>query len=385
MKARAIVVFFAALAGCAESRQSLPATPNVPAWNQPAVVRAPGASGIEGDLYVSNRPGVQYVGSKAVCATWVSVYRAGTAKLLEELPGLCGGRDGRGAVAFDPHGNVYWADYFSGFVLVFAPGKKTPARTIAWGAPGPYSISIDSTGRLYVANLGPFVAGYGRSSVSAYAPGKTVPSYEITNGITYPIFTAVDESGNLYVSNCGQCFAQYPGAYDAATVVEYSPGKKKPSRTLTSGLVEPYAMTVDASGNLYIANSFCSPAMCNGGNVLVYRPGATTPDLTISQNIFAPKAIAVDRAGTVYVSSGSYVTEYAKGQTSVKTTISTSHCQTAALTLDRQQNLYAMLGCDESSPTPNGAVAVYRPGQSTPAYMITRGIDDPKNSFAIAP
>jgi hypothetical protein len=108
--------------------------------------------------------------------------------------------------------------------------------------------------------------------------------------------------------------------------------------------------------------------------------------LTITEGISAPSALAVDSSGTLYVSSAQHISEYAKGQKTPEATVTLDGCAASALTFDHAGDLYALLAdCKSSSPTPNGGVAVYAQGQTTPTYTITKGIDSPKDTFAIAP
>ncbi len=343
-------------------------------------------SSIRGDLYVSNRPApLGYGSSKLKCPTWISVYRAGTADLVNKLPGLCKGRDGGASLAFDQEGNAYWADYFNGAVLVFAPRKTKPSYTIALGASDAYTLAVDGSGRLYVANLGPGPVGYAKSSISVYAHGQAKPSYTITKGITYPTSLSVSASGEVFVANCPLCISQYYGYSNTSNVTVYAPGKKSPSRIIYGGVDEPNALALDSAGNLYVANE-CASSSCTRGSVTVYPPKATKPSLTITQGFGTPSALTVGGDGTLYVSGGNNVVEFAQGSTEPEAAIPVPECKATALTLDDAANLYVLLAnCRYSSPEPQGEVAVYSPGATKPAYIIRKGIDGTKNSFAIAP
>ncbi len=161
----------------------------------------------------------------------------------------------------------------------------------------------------------------------------------------------------------------------------YEVGEKKPTQVISKGIVQPTAMAVDSSNNLYVANS-CGYPDCASGMVSVYKAGADSPYLTLS-NVGVPDAVVVDSAGTVYVGSGNNITEFAAGKSTPKVTIPVpSHCHLSALALDSAGNLYALLqACKIYS---HGAVLVFMAGETTAAYTVTKDIDDPKNSFAIA-
>jgi hypothetical protein len=79
--------------------------------------------------------------------------------------------------------------------------------------------------------------------------------------------------------------------------------------TITDGISNPQAETVDNRGNLYVANQTGS-----NGDVAEYATGATSPSFTYSAT--APLGVAVDRHGNVFAVAGypSYtVNQYRQG------------------------------------------------------------------------
>ena len=95
-----------------------------------------------------------------------------------------------------------WTD--SDTVSKFAPGATTPTATLT-GLDYPVALAFDPSGNLYVAN-------WSATTVSEFAPGATTPTATLT-GLNDPHALAVDSSGNLYVANTA------PG-----TVSEFTPG-----------------------------------------------------------------------------------------------------------------------------------------------------------------
>ncbi len=65
-------------------------------------------------------------------------------------------------------------------------------------------------------------------NVVVYAPGSKSPSRTITNGITSPDGLAVDSNGTLYVANLYQ-----------NNVVEYRSGQSDPFQTITKAMDHP--------------------------------------------------------------------------------------------------------------------------------------------------
>jgi len=106
--------------------------------------------------------------------------------------------------------------------VVYAPGSKSPSRTITNGITSPRGLAVDSNGTLYVANL------Y-QSNVEEYRPGSGDPFQTITQAMDRPEGLTVDKKGTLYVSNIVN-----------STVVEFAPGSLKPlKRQISKGLFEP--------------------------------------------------------------------------------------------------------------------------------------------------
>ncbi len=128
-------------------------------------------------------------------------------------------------IALDSSGNIYVADEFAGSVFVYAPlGSSTgplneaPTATISGGNTGlkfPYGIALDSSGSIYVVDVGNLSASPSISpSVFVYpALGSStgllnkVPTATIsttkTTGLSFPQGIALDSSGKIYVADEG--------------------------------------------------------------------------------------------------------------------------------------------------------------------------------------
>jgi hypothetical protein len=113
----------------------------------------------------------------------------------------------------------------------------------------------------------------------------------------------------------------------------------------------PTGLAVDQQNSLYVTNFF-------GGNTTVYRAGHTDPSLTLMDPGGSPDAVAVGNDGSVYVSdSNGQVYVYSAGATAPsKTLASDSITSAAAVTVDRQNDVY-VCGYTEGSI---GVVMEYR-------------------------
>ncbi len=183
-------------------------------------------------------------------------------------------------------------------------------------------------GAVQPGNLKPITAGvvYGQGgSFTALNNGVGA------GGLNNPVATAIDSNGNLYVvdrSNNRVLF--YPAGSTTATRVYGQNGSFTSNGQNTGGvsansLNQPWAVAVDSSGNLYIADQF-------NYRVLYYPAGSTTATRVYGQNgsftsaisnnggisansFSAPQGLAVDSGGNLYVADGSRVLFFPAGTT----------------------------------------------------------------------
>lgn len=97
-------------------------------------------------------------------------------------------------------------------MVVYAPGSKTPSRTVTDGITSPVGIAIDANGILYVANLR-------ENNVEEYLAGRDHPFKTITLGLSTPGGVTLDKKGWLFVAD-----------FERDTVVEFRAGSVTPSK-----------------------------------------------------------------------------------------------------------------------------------------------------------
>jgi sugar lactone lactonase YvrE len=146
-------------------------------------------------------------------------------------------------VAVDGSGNIYVAN-IAGSITVFAAGATgnvAPLRTItgaATGLNGPGGITLDSSGKIYVAN------GNGNSITvfAAGANGNVAPVTTIAGASTLlaePDGLVVGSNGSLFVTNFS-----VPGVAGLITVyASGASGNVAPSQALT-GLIGPTGISL---------------------------------------------------------------------------------------------------------------------------------------------
>src|SRR6266571_2697869 len=123
----------------------------------------------------------------------------------------------------------------------------------------------------------------------------------------------------LYVANRGQSCVG-PSSGGSITIYAGSAtGNATPTATVgggNTGLSNPWGIVTDAAGRLYVTNSYCSG---DTGRITVYAAGATgnaPPVATIAGSntgLSVPTGIALDATGRLFVANsfGNSVTVYA--------------------------------------------------------------------------
>ncbi|MDR6854658.1 NHL repeat-containing protein [Variovorax guangxiensis] len=230
--------------------------------------------------------------------------------------------NGPSGMAVDSSGNVYMADYYNNRIRKITPagvvttwaGSGTAGFADDTGAAaqfnGPTGMAVDPSGNVYVAdNLNHKIrkitpagvvttlAGSGTAG-SADGPGTTAQ-------FNYPGGIAIDASGNVYVANDNTI-----RKITSNGVVTTLAGSTTSGSTDGAGPVArfngPYSLTVDTSGNVYVADTVnhmirkITPA----GVVTRFAESGTTGSADgASENaqFNFPSSVAVDISGNVYV------------------------------------------------------------------------------------
>ncbi len=162
---------------------------------------------------------------------------------------------------------------------------------------GPEGVAADTAGNVYIADtnnnrirrvlrLTPFSGG----TISTVA-GDGTRLYSGDGGpaasaqMAEPYFVSVDASGNLYIADHGNGSVR----------------RVSPSGTITtaaagfpiSGMSGPYGVAADGGGNLYITD----------GMFRVHRvsPGGTIDDVTVGAGLSAPFGLAMDASDNLYI------------------------------------------------------------------------------------
>lgn len=229
------------------------------------------------------------------------------------------------SVAVDGSNNVYVADAGNnkirkiaadGTVSTFAgtgvPGSADGTDTATFNSP--LGVAADQSGNVYVAD-------YGNDLIRKITPAGVVSTIAGKRGVpgsadgldtvarfNLPESVAVDASGNIYVADNGNNeIRKITPAGLVSTIAGNGTAGKDNGKGSTATFNSPFGLAVDASGNIYVADS---------GNNLIRK---ITPDGTVStfagsgskgahdadgiQATFnTPAGLAIDASGNLYVS-----------------------------------------------------------------------------------
>jgi len=175
------------------------------------------------------------------------------------------------------NGNLYVAGYADNRVVQVAPDGT--ASTFVSGLTNPGGVAFDKDGNLYVTNIN-------LNTISKVTPGGSISTFvDSTKGLNAPIGLAFDTNRNLlYVAN------EEAGTVSTVTLDGVV-------TTFASGFLGPFGLTLDASGNLYVAN------WDHGGNSI----SQVTPAGIVRQYVgglaWWPCGLAFDSSGNLFVST----------------------------------------------------------------------------------
>ncbi len=190
------------------------------------------------------------------------------------------------SLAIDTNGNIYIADSSNNRVLKEAPSDNGYSETtVKSDLNHPGGVAVDGTGNVYIADTG-------SGSVLKEAPGpEGYISSTVVSGLV-PTGVAVDGAGNVYVGDSGH-----------GQVLEETPsGSSYVENTIVSGarFSDVRQIAVDSGGSLYIANG--------GGSGIAKETllGCAFVESVVGSGLSGPSGVAVDASGNVFIADSGH-------------------------------------------------------------------------------
>jgi len=234
------------------------------------------------------------------------------------------------ALGADSLGNVWVVSSGRSSITIIPKGATScSSGCITFSEGGlefPRAITVDGSGNVWIANFGD---NAGKGSVMRIPKGEVSCSSGCTTytggGIHQPVGIAVDPFGNVWVANGGAfgavSFSNDPSVTEiqVGAVSDCSSGC---TRFVGGGISQPVGITADSSGNVWVANRFGS------GSVTQILKGASSCVLDCitftGEDVNGPGAIAGDPSGNIWLVRAFGVTEIQAG--------SASDCSSGCLT-----------------------------------------------------
>ena len=220
-------------------------------------------------------------------SVWTANYGNSTASRLSSSGSAISGSAGFGvnqlagpvAVAIDASHNAWFANQSSDFGSVTSISSDgSSVSTIESGGERTSGIATDSISTSSTVSGHVWTANFGSSSVSEMQLSNTGAASVVSTGYTggglnYPNGIAVDGAGNVWLANyysapqtTGATITELEGANSANPGAALSPST---GFGLDAGLLHPYGIAIDASGNVWVSNF--------GSSTITEFLGAATP------------------------------------------------------------------------------------------------------------
>jgi len=278
-----------------------------------------------------------------------------------------GGLYGPSALAFDSSGDLWVVDQGNNRVLEFTPPFTTGqlaslvigqptfggyiGQTTRGGMNIPAYLAFDSSGDLWVTDSGnnrvleytvPLTKGESASLVIGQPDFATSDPGAGAKGLFGPLGIAFDSGGNLWVvDGSNHRVLQYVSPFSTDEVASLVIGQASltPKTGTGSTSLDPYAMTFDSAGNLWVSNfnrtvvQYTTPFSSGeaAGQVLDQK-GAGSNTTTTGSELFDPQGVTFDGGGNLWVADNGHgrVVEYGDAVLSATTTTSSSSTSTSS-------------------------------------------------------
>jgi sugar lactone lactonase YvrE len=215
-------------------------------------------------------------------------------------------------------------------------------RTLTSSLSDPYDLVLDGNGNIYLAESGNGVVLKAPLTDPSCATASDCVSVgsALSQPLNYPSGVAVDASGNVYIADAGNNRVVMVPATDLSCAT--ASDCVSVGSALTTPLSNPEGVAADASGNVYIADTYNHRVL----KVLSTDLACTTPaDCTaLGSGMVSPDGLAVDASGNVYIadytSSIGILMETYSGGTYTQSLVGSGLSVPTGVTVDANGNVY---------------------------------------------
>lgn len=253
---------------------------------------------------------------------------AGQGNIITGVDGTPGSFNNPYAVAIDAQKNLYVTDTLNHTIRKVSPSGAVTTLAGSVGSPGnangtgaaarfnfPVGIAVDGSGNVYVADSRNFtirkITPAGEVTTyagAAFQPGST-DGAAASARFLLPYGVATDGGGNVYVADGGNHTIRKIAPDGTVTTLAGSPGVLGFANGSGSAarFSTPWGLTVDASNNIYVADSGNNAIrrITSAGAVTTVAGSPSTPGTqdgpVASARFDQPRGVTVDGAGNIYV------------------------------------------------------------------------------------